>query len=273
MGVTTLLRMAYLSIPLRIIHQKKLFGEGGFTGFWADTVSTLVNGTIYYNPMIVSQSWILKVWIVITVLSLPFALWDLSRSDRKKHKALAIIVTITAVASLESLLQHMLFNVAWLQGRRGIFLLPLFLLSALAMGNLPRKSPRWLAALGTLVGVFIPLVLVFNGFMSMNLNSTYDWKDSAGIRDAMLVIRDKIARDKPDGPLQMRSNWMLEYGVNFYRHTMGLETSLQNTDGFDEPAELYYGYYEDEKTITGYGARLLLKQPLSHTVLFEQQRP
>jgi hypothetical protein len=271
--VTTLLLVGYLSIPLRIIHQRKLFGEGGHTGFWANTVGSLIEGTIYNTPLLFNQDRLLGLWIIITLLALPFALWTMSRSDRKKYMALATIITITGIASLGSLIQHVLFNVAWLQGRRGIFLIPLFLLSALALGNLTRSSPRWLAALGTLIGVIVPVVLVANGFMSMNLSSTYDWKNCAGTREAMLVIRDKIARGKPDGPLYMRSHWILEYGVNFYRHTMGLEASLVNTDGFEEPANLYYGYTDDEKTITGYGARLLLRQPLSETVLYESKAP
>lgn len=50
---------------------------------------------------------------------------------------------------------------------------------------------------------------------------------------------------------------------------MSLEFLFANTDGLEEPADLSYGYIEDEATVTKYDARLLLRDPKSGTVLDE----
>jgi hypothetical protein len=269
MGAFTLLLSAYLSIPVKIIHDRKLFEQGGHAGFWPDTVGSLIDGTIYDNSLLAGQRLFFLSWVILAVIMMPFAFWMLWRQDKKKYTALSIIVTIIGIICLESLLQHELFNIAWLQGRRGIFLIPLFLISALALGNLQRTSPPLVFVPAFLVGVVVPVLLIVHGFLSMNLRSTYDWKNCAGTRDAMLLVRQRVARYKPSEPLLIRSHWILEYGVNFYRRTMGLESLLTNTDGFEEPADFYYGYHEDEATITRYGARLLLRQQQSGTVLYE----
>ncbi len=263
---------AYLIIPLGIIHQEKLFEMGGSTGFWVDTVGSLLEGTMYDTPLLVDQRWVLEIWLSVTLLFIPFGLWVLNRSDKLRFTVLMVLATLTGIIVLESLAQHLLFNVAFLQGRRGIFLIPLFLLISLVLGHLPLAVSPWIRAAGLLVGVLVPAVLGVNGLLSVNLKYVYDWQADAGARDIMLAVKKKIDREKPSQPLHMRVNWNFEPGANFYRHTMGIESSLLPLDrsGLDGSSDLYYGMREDEETIMKYSPRLILRDSISDTALFER---
>lgn len=262
---------AYLMIPLGIIHQNRLFEMGGTTGFWADTVGSLINGTIYDRTWLPDEHWLLEVWITSTLLVMPIVFWSLWRNDRRRFVALTVIVTMLGIIVLESLVQHAVMKVALLQGRRGIVLIPLFLLAALMTGNLFDAPSRWIGILAFPFGVVVPVVLVVNGFLSMNMTYVSDWRDDSCTRDIMLAVREKIIREKPLTPMHMRVNWVFEPSTNFYRHTMGLVSSLLpiNRAGLDGPADLYYGYARDQGLITKYNVRLLHREPGSDTVLFE----
>ena len=161
---------------------------------------------------------------------------------------------------------------AFLQGRRGIFLIPLFLLTSLVLGHLPLATSRWIGVVGLLVGVLVPAALGLNGLLSANLRYVYDWKSDAATRDIMLAVKKKIDREKPSLPLHLRVNWNFEPGSNFYRHTMGIESSLLQLDrkGLDGSADLYYGMSEDEATIMKYSPRLIFRDAISDTALFER---
>ena len=267
--------LAYLLIPLKIIHDNKLFDMGGHTGFWEDTVNSLTWGTLYDSKWLTDQDWMMDAWIIATLFVLPFVLWALSRSDRRRFTALSVIVAMTAIIVTESLVQHALLNVAFLQGRRGIFLIPLFMLASLTLCGLPKKSPLWIVVAGWIAGAAVPAILGVNGLQSTNLQYVSDWKNDAGNRNVMLAIKEIILREKPSSPLHMRVDWVFEPTTNFYRHTLGLESSLLPLDrkGLDGPADLYYGMAIDEGAISKKGVRLVRREPVSGAVLFESVKP
>ena len=263
---------AYLIIPLSIIHHQKLFEMGGSTGFWVDTVGSLLEGSIYDSPWLADHRWLLEIWLSVTLLFLPLGLWLLHRSDKQRFIALMVLSFLIGIIVLESLAQHLLFNVAFLQGRRGLYLIPLFLLTSLILGHLPLAESRWIGMVGLLVGVLVPAALGVTGLLSANLRYVYDWQADAATRDIMLAVKQKIDREKPSQPLHMRVNWNFEPGTNFYRHTMGIESSLLplNRDGVDGSADLYYGMSEDEESIMKYQPRLIFRDSISDTALFER---
>ncbi len=230
---------------------------------------------MYDTPLLFGQRWLLEIWLSVTLLFLPLGLWVLHRSDKGRFTALMVIVALIGIIVFESLAQHLLFNVAFLQGRRGIFLIPLFLLTSLVLGHLPLAESRWIGMAGLLVGVLVPAALGVNGLLSANLRYVYDWKADAATRDIMLAVKKKIEREKPSLPLHLRVNWNFEPGSNFYRHTMGIESSLMPLDrkGLDGSADLYYGMSVDEETIMKYSPRLIFRDPISETALFERVNP
>ena len=261
--------IVYLMLPLYIIRQWKLFGEGGQTGFWHDTVSGLVNGTAYFNRWFWSYLDVMTVWIVVVMLFVPVALFLLRRADDRRFAVLAVLAGMTLTVSLASVAQHHLLHVAFLQGRRGIFLTPLFLLTAVALGDPPRRISRWYAVPAMLLGFLVPSVLVMQNLYSANLKSLYDWNEYGGTRPAMLAVRDEIGRRNLDVPCKMRVDEAYFDCMNFYRSMFGMERLLQpvELDGLGGPADFYYGFTRDEPIMVACGARPLFRHPESETIL------
>ncbi|NTU93739.1 MAG: hypothetical protein HGB29_08830 [Chlorobiaceae bacterium] len=261
--------LAYLMLPLIIIRNWKLFGEGGHTGFWADTVTGLVQGTAYYNPWFWSYIDAMMIWVVVVSLFVPIALLVLRRMDDRKFVVLAVLALLTLTVAVASIVQHHLLHVAFLQGRRAIFLTPLFLLTAIAIGEPPRRAPGWYLLPAMLIGLLGPSVLAVTGVAATNLDKLYEWNEYSGTRSAMLMIRQEIGRQTPGHPRKLRVNTEYEHAMNFYRIMYGMERVLMpvESEGLAGSADFYYGFIRDESTMTGYGARPMLRQPESGTIL------
>ncbi|NTU68068.1 MAG: hypothetical protein HGB02_04215 [Chlorobiaceae bacterium] len=267
--------IAYLALPLYIIRQWKLFGEGGQAGFWNDTVGGLVNGTAYDNNWFWSYIQVMTDWVVVVSLFVPVALLLLWRKDRRRFAVLAVLAGMTFTVALASILQHHLMHVAYLQGRRGIFFTPLFLLTAIALGDPPRTSSRWYSVPAVLLGFVAPMLLVVQNIYSANLKSLYDWPEYGGTRPAMLAVREEIGRNAPGRPCKMRVDEPYFDTMNFYRSMYGMERLLLpvELDGLDGPADFYYGFIRDEAKMAAQGARPLYRHAESGTILCVRDKP
>ncbi|NTV02179.1 MAG: hypothetical protein HGB04_05260 [Chlorobiaceae bacterium] len=267
--------IAYLALPVHIIRQWKLLGEGGQTGFWHDTVGSLVNGTAYANRWFWSYIYVMTDWVVVVSLFVPIALVLLWRTDQRRFTVLAVLAGMTFTVALASILQHHLMHVAYLQGRRGIFLTPLFLLTAIALGDTPRTSSRWYSVPALLLGLAAPSVLAVQNIYTANLKSLYDWPEFGGTRTAMLAVKREIGLQQPGTPRKMRVDEDYFDTMNFYRSMYGMERMLLpvELDGLDGPADFYYGFIRNEATMAAQGARPLYRHPQSGTILCVRDNP
>jgi hypothetical protein len=264
--------IAYLALPIGIIRQHKLFGEGGHEGFWPDTVTGLVKGTAYDSPWLWQNIDTLVAWVLVASLFVPLALIVLGRTDEKKFVLLSVLAGMTFIVSMLSLAQHYLLDVAYLEGRRGIFLIPFFLLTVFAFGNPPRQAARAYVLPAILLGLLVPSVLAVHDVSCMNLRIISNWNDYEGTRPAMLAIRDAIERQKPDRPRKMRVKSDFEDAMSFYRVMLGMERMLQpvRNEGLDGPADFHFGHTSDAATMAKHGSQQLLLHPASNTVLYER---
>ena len=261
--------IAYSMLPLHIIRQWKLFGEGGDTGFWHDTVGSLVYGTAYYDRWFWSYLHVMTGWIVAVSLFVPFALVILRRIDERRFAVLVVLAGMTFAVALTSVAQHHLMHVAFLQGRRGIFLIPLFLLAAAAVGDPPRCASAWYALPAKLLGLAVPTVLAIHDVASARLDRIYDWNYYGGSRTAMLTIRDEARRLNLGRPLKLRIEEDYFDCMNFYRSMYGMEQMLLpvELEPLGGPADFYYGFTRNEPVMAAQGARPLYRHAQSETVL------
>lgn len=264
--------LAYLVLPIGIIRKLKLFGEGGQEGFWADTVTGFVKGTAYSSPWLWKNIDSMVIWVMLASLFVPIALILLRRTDEHKFVVLSVLAAMTFIVSMESLAQHYLFHVAYLEGRRGIYLIPLFLLTVLAFGDPPRHASRRYVLPAMLLGLLVPSLLAVHDVASINFRFINDWNDYQGTRPAMLVIRDTIGLQTPGRPCKVLANSDFQGSMNFYRSMFGMERVLLpiRDDGLDGSADFYYGHTSEAVTMSRNGARPLLLQPASGTVLYER---
>ena len=264
--------LAYLALPIDIIHKLKLFEEGGHKGFWTDTVTGLIQGTAYGSSLLWQNINSMMLWVMLASLFVPLALFILKRTDESKFLALSVLASMTFIISLESLVQHYLFHVAYLEGRRAIFFIPFFLLTVLAFGDPPRHAKRWYTLSAMLLGLLIPSVLAVHDVASMNLRIIYNWNNYEGTRPAMLAIMKEIGQQKPERARKMLVNSDYDGSISFYRSMFGMERLLLpiHDEGLDGSADYYYGHTSDAVTMAKNGARPLLLHPASGTVLYER---
>jgi hypothetical protein len=263
--------LAYLALPIGLIRKMKLFGEGGQDGFWSDTVAGLLQGTAYASPRLWQNIDSMIAWVVVSSLFVPLALVVLRRTDERRFFALFVFAGMTFSISLLSIAQHYMLNVAYLQGRRGIFLIPFFLLTVLAFAEPPRQSARWYVIAAMVFGLLVPSVLAVHDVASMNLRTINDWNNYEGTRPAMLAIRDAIGTQKPERPRKMLVNYDFQGSIAFYRSMLGMESILLpiRDERLDGSADYYYGHTSDAVTMARNGARPLLLHPASRTILYE----
>jgi hypothetical protein len=218
---------------------------------------------------------LLYAWIVATLLLAPAVLWALGRRDARAFAAVAVVFAMALLVAVGSVLQHALFGVAFLEGRRGLSLLVLFTLSALALARLPRPAPRLLRMAALAASVAVPAFLAVRGVLAMNTAFVLDWKMDAAGRDMMLATKAWIAEQPRAAPVRLRVFWPLAPSGEFYRHAFGLEASLQplrldDRPGFDGPADLYYVLRRDAPAVARFGVAPLRSFGVAGTVLLQR---
>ena len=263
--------MAYFALPIHIIKKRMLFGEGGHNSFWSDTVRGLVEGAAYSSPWFWGHiDAVMGMVFIISMLAI-LALPLLRRTDEYAFTLLFVLAGMVFIVSLGSVFQHYLFNIAYLEGRRGIFLIPLFLLMTIALGNTPLHIKGACVLPGIVFGLIIPSALAVHNISCMNLSNVNDWNFYQGTRPSMLAVKKAIEEQKYEQPRKILMAVQFEEEINFYREMFSMERMLlPAVEGLDGKADFYYGYTRDAAIMKKYGARPLFIHSPSDTVVYER---
>ncbi|HKF41595.1 MAG TPA: hypothetical protein VKG01_00715 [Thermoanaerobaculia bacterium] len=120
------------TVPVLLaLHRAGGFYWGGQTGFWRDTVGSLVVSTLYRAPYTATMAPLLLgvtgvSILAIATISCARPLW---RRDTRTIRVLAGISAITGLSSVLVLLEHSVLGAKFPIDRMGSFLVPLFLIS------------------------------------------------------------------------------------------------------------------------------------------------
>jgi hypothetical protein len=251
----------------------KEWGElyyGGETGFFADTVQSLVRGSLYGQPWTEPLVLPLSVLALVAFAASAPVLW------RRPWEAGGLVAAITAVAALGILLQHRLFEVRFVIDRAALFFLPLFFftLGAAVDRMLAALRARGLRAgriaLGASSGA-VALLLLAYASVCANLTHTFSWKYDA---DTARMMADLVAWREAREPGTARSrslgvHWLYEPAVNFYIRSRGISwLEPVNRDGVASWDYDYYFYPPREGTLLA-GRRLvrIARYPVSGNIL------
>jgi hypothetical protein len=269
------LLQGYLLRPLLVVRRAGLFAVGGKRGFWPDTAGSLVDGTIHGSHWPDETRVLLYAWIVTTLLLAPVVLWLRRSYGPRAFNAAAIVFAMTLLVAVGSVLQHALFGVAFLEGRRGLSLVVLFTLTALALAGVPRTAPRYLRTAALAAGVAVPALLAVRGLLALNTQFVLDWKMDAAGRDMMVATKAWIDERPRAAPVRLRVFWPLAPSAEFYRQALGLEASLQplrvdDRPGFNGPADLYYVPRQDVPAVARFGVAPLRAFAVADTVLLQR---
>lgn len=237
--------VAILFEPIRkLIDYKELY-DGGLTGFWSDTVGSLINASLYDKAYTSPASIILKYFIaiftIIMVLTTIFKAYFLKTKIFTERFTIVLLLLI--LSCFVSIFQHYLLKSNYLINRMALFFIPLFLLSVIFFISDNVKTIKWKI-------IFWPLIFIFAGAFSFHtissINTSYAlyWKfDSETER--MLSDLEKQVKQNNKTSVRIGALWLFEPTINFYRKTKNyswiekvIEDNYENSD--------YDYYYLDD---------------------------
>lgn len=148
-----------------------------------------------------------------------------------------VFITLTLFFAIAGpMLQHLIFGANFLSGRTALFYIPLITLNFI--GVLILFPPRLKNILLIVVGIFS----VTHFYFSHNFYFTYDWKEQADVKSAMLALKKKNIPVAENCFANMLSTDLpYEKQVNYYR--MRLEMSNYSHAGRKESVPLCSSYY------------------------------
>ncbi len=209
--------------PLRRISKMNLLDFGGKNGFLEDTVSTAVYSLFYEMNVTDFYLTIFKILILLTV-AITFILIFLKiiKKDLAFFQSQITLVTIHLILMamvVITIMQHVFLGNDFYIHRFALFFYPLFM-SNLAFLIIYFYN-RGLKKTGTLIGVLLAGLLIFNLYTNYNLNYYKDWKYD---KDTKLVMQQLVLEHQtsPDKQMRLGINWLLEPGTNFYRYIWDL---------------------------------------------------
>ena len=212
--ITGLTLIFFIPVVMKLKASGTLF-YGGETGFWPDTVTSLIMTTFRKGEVhdIASVS-------IICVLSIAaiICLYRLVRKRTdKEHMMLSASLLLILVCAMGSILQNYLLGTKFLLDRTAIFFIPLFMLVLCEVLFVSCKLPflRWAAPVAV-----IPFVINFNSIA--NLRSVVIWEYDADTRSMVNKLEEQYKLDNRKGMLNVSSVFIYEPALTYYKVTRNL---------------------------------------------------
>ena len=207
------LAVAYLGgVPLIRLRSEGELYYGGETGFWHDTVRSLISSSLYHRggdlfhlALAVSVGMSVAIGGVAAVLAM-------RRRHLPPHAAAFVLLAVPGFATVA---QHALLGSRFLIDRTALFFVPLFAIWLALAADALARDPRYRAGV-TAGAAVIAIAAWVNLASAANLSSTLDWRYDASTKQ---VVGDLSARLGTGRPIDLGASWLFEPTINFYRAT------------------------------------------------------
>jgi hypothetical protein len=275
LGTAITLIAVLLPIVTKLRTEHALY-LGGDTGFWSDTVGSLIEGTLYAQPYAPSALGPLAVAVaaaLVATTGIAFAGAARGGPGSSRETALAML-GILGVCVASSQIQHQLLGKNFLIDRTALFFVPIFALLVIFCCD-TLDGPTSLRRAGNITaGVFAALATLHTA-LALNTSRTLTWAYDA---DTKRMLDDLVAfvaeRNTPPRPLSLGAEWLHQPAVDFYRERNGLDWLAPMTRrGFDRRHDFYF-YLQDstDPEIARIPMQPLQQYPQSGHVLARDRR-
>jgi len=265
----------YNPTALRLI-QADSFGTAGQSGFWQDTIGSLVKCILQdKNYAIPALAFSVKAFIIIVLLA-SLAAITYSAVKKKNFPAMRylfptgfVFIFIVIAVNLEAIF----FKIGYPRDRAAIYVIPLFLLLLLLLWHtFELISPNILFRPVNALFYCCALLMIAHNLGSANLDNFYLWKYDAKTKAAVGLIAHAIAERQQGLGRRYRTgiNWLFEPSMNYYifvNKTKQIEFTTRA--GPEGVYDFYYILDTDKPAMEKYNLKVIKVFDLSKTYLAE----
>jgi hypothetical protein len=240
---------------------------GGNTGFWKDTVHTIINKSFYelnYNYWFQRLA---KAYVVLAMggASIVAAIRFFRKKDSANVLFLISSILLIGISAMATIAQHYLLGTLYLMDRTALFLMVLFTVMLVFFINELSEERKVLA----IIGYASALVLGVHFLVASNLNYTLEWKPDADTK-GMLADLEKIKQvPKEKDNISISIPLLFETDINFYRDIKNL-TWLNTVARSKKRNPLFEYYYLSQRELAVLNPdsiEILKTYPLTKNVL------
>jgi hypothetical protein len=239
--ISSVFLIAIMFEPIRKLIKGKEFYDGGLTGFWYDTVGSLIGATLYEQSYQAIASVYIRYFVGISslVLIITLAYNYYLRKLKILTERFTVAVLLLFISCFASIAQHFLLKSNFLINRMALFFIPLFFVSIILFAaecavDLKRK---------VLTGTFMYLIagaLFIHTVVSFNTSETLYWEFDADTK-RMLTDLEKVVKEGEKSTVKLGVMALYEPAINFYRITRKYDWLEKVTE--DGYRNMNYDYY------------------------------
>jgi hypothetical protein len=227
-SVAWLVLVSLYAIPaLWLLRKRGELYYGGQTGFWSDTVDSLIRCWLYIQPY--SAAVKPAVWaLVLLTLAIAVVLAAIPRrvsGNLPATEMLRALIAILALAALASVVQHLRFGTPYLVNRTACWMLPCYLFMLALEAEIALTSRHVILRRLTVAGSGLLLVAsVLHAAFAANTRYAILQYHDADTKE-MLRDLDRLVGKAEQGArgLTILSSWELAPSIEYYRVTRPLK--------------------------------------------------
>ncbi|MFI5221840.1 MAG: hypothetical protein ACHQK8_05915 [Bacteroidia bacterium] len=246
---------------------------GGTVGFWTDTVSSLIEETVYNKPAILVFANLIT-WFIIFILIVSALVFSIEFIRKKKGEYLVFafyIFMLLLLCGLATYCSHLFLGVKFPLERSALFYIPMFSLLIIFLLNYSFREFRRISIISI---VSLGTVFSANFLNSMTLHSVIQYTMHREAKK-MIADLDALKKHPPSGKynLSLGCDPAYVYEMNGYRYNYHL-TWLNKVEWDDvyHPMHDYYFIHKNELSVLGkIPVKILDEYPESGMVLVSNE--
>jgi uncharacterized membrane protein len=267
----TVLLFSFSYTPISRLIEKGQFYYGGDTGFWNDTVSSLISATFYDQPYSNSATIYFIYFIIITMMGLAiFLVFSFINRLISLKSEFIILTLLLLLPCIASMLQHCFTDSKFMMNRTALFLIPLFFLCFIFFMKELHDKIKLKPLIYTCL-IVITTLFFANTIYSANLNYSLLWKYDSDTKELLDDLKMQISSyNKNMDTVKLGITWIHEPAINYYQFSRKLIWLKRVTrEGFQGNFDYYYLQEEDFDQLHKSDKKIIKKYPLSRSLLIK----
>jgi hypothetical protein len=234
--------------PVRRVMFNSDLNFGGKTGFYSDTVTSLINYALNATPITTLQADIFKILFTAIVLATTgLIVIKIAKSDIvfwNRNKSLIILNFLLILLSLTIILHRIILGADYPVARFSLFIFPLFILM---VGFLLSYLHEYYKTVISIFTIGLATLSCVSFISKLDLNSCSEWEYDMYTKKMMQLIAEDHAKHSPGARnVRIGNNWLFQPTINFYRQTQKMDWLLI-ADRKGQTRNVDYVYcFEDE---------------------------